>query len=192
MVSESQNKTVVDRVLRWAFVSRSSADHTEVIRATDPLPAIFFEHLRPTSSRNKHRWGVCVASTILIGTYLMAAAAFAFCSDVTMKGPEIMKNRDSASNPPLETSVIKLVLLGSIDLYRNRISPIHGSRCGFYPTCSAFGRQAVSEHGAVQGLMMTGDRLIRCNIFKEAGPDYYPLPGGRLFDPVSNNALSNP
>ncbi len=81
-------------------------------------------------------------------------------------------------------------MLGAIDLYRKLVSPINGSRCGFHPSCSTFGRQAVSEYGAVRGVMMTADRLTRCNIFKEPGPDYLLLPDGRLFDPVSGNTLT--
>jgi hypothetical protein len=36
---------------------------------------------------------------------------------------------------------------------------------------------------------MTADRLTRCNIWKEPGPDYFLLPNGRLYDPISNNLL---
>jgi putative membrane protein insertion efficiency factor len=129
--------------------------------------------------------------TVLILTvgYLLVSAAPAVCSEAAMKGPGAMIHRHSVGDPGLETSTIKLAFLGAIDVYRSRISPTQGQRCGFYPTCSAFGRQAVSEYGALQGVLMTADRLTRCNIFKEAGPDYFLLPGGRLFDPVAANTL---
>jgi putative membrane protein insertion efficiency factor len=126
---------------------------------------------------------------ILIAGCLLATAASAFCFETAMKGPGRMTHRHAVGSPGPDTSAVKLAFLGSIDVYRNRISPIQGRRCGFYPTCSAFGHQAVSEYGALQGVMMTADRLTRCNIFKEPGPDYFLLPGGRLFDPVSVNTL---
>jgi putative membrane protein insertion efficiency factor len=85
---------------------------------------------------------------------------------------------------------MRILFLGAIDLYRKYVSPISGPRCGFYPSCSAFGRRAVSEYGVLRGVMMTGDRLTRCNIFKHPGPDYLLLPNGRLFDPVSANTLT--
>jgi putative membrane protein insertion efficiency factor len=132
-----------------------------------------------------------VIPLILTALCLLAAATPAFCSDAAMKGPGTMKHRHTGVSDP-ETSAVKLVFLGAIDVYRSRISPIQGQRCGFYPTCSAFGRQAVSEYGALQGVIMTADRLTRCNLFKEPGPDYFLLPGGRLFDPVSANALPIP
>jgi uncharacterized protein len=134
------------------------------------------------------RAGLAVIPLILTALCLLTAAPPAFCSDVAMKGPGTMKHRHSGVSD-LETSAIKLVFLGAIDVYRSRISPIQGQRCGFYPSCSAFGRQAVSEYGALQGVIMTADRLTRCNLFKEPGPDYFLLPSGRLFDPVFANTL---
>jgi putative membrane protein insertion efficiency factor len=132
-----------------------------------------------------------VIPLILTALCLLAAATPAFCSDAAMKGPGTMKHRHTGVSDP-ETSAVKFVFLGAIDVYRSRISPIQGQRCGFYPTCSAFGRQAVGEYGALQGVIMTADRLTRCNLFKEPGPDYFLLPDGRLFDPVSANALPIP
>lgn len=121
----------------------------------------------------------------------LLAAAPGFCSATAMKGPGRTVHRHDAPSSGPETSTVRIVLLGAIDLYRNLVSPINGPRCGFYPSCSSFGRQAVSEYGAVRGVMMTADRLTRCNIFKEPGPDYLLLPDGRLFDPVSGNTLTD-
>ena len=108
-----------------------------------------------------------------------------------MNGPPEAKYRYPAGNP-LETSVVRIALMGAIDFYTKRISPIGASRCGFHPSCSSFGRQAVREKGVLLGVIMTGDRLTRCNIFKGPGPDYLRLPDGRLFDPLSANLLSEP
>ena len=112
------------------------------------------------------------------------------CTASAMKGPGKAVHRHAASSPDPETSPVRILFLGAIDFYRKFVSPISGPRCGFYPSCSAFGRQAVSEFGAIRGVMMTGDRLTRCNLFKEPGPDYLLLPGGKLFDPVSANTLT--
>lgn len=130
-----------------------------------------------------------MTALILTIGWLLAVVAPVFCSEAAMKGPARTAHGHAAGAPGPETSAVRLIFLGAIDLYRKGISPIQGSRCGFYPTCSAFGRQAVSEYGALRGVMMTADRLTRCNLFKEPGPDYFLLPGGRLFDPVSANTL---
>ena len=153
------------------------------------MPPIFNEGTQAASSRKTSGWRGCWMALILAVVCLLVSAAPAVCSEAAMKGPGAMIHRHSVGDPGPETSAVKLAFLGAIDLYRSRISPIQGQRCGFYPTCSAFGRQAVSEYGALQGVLMTADRLTRCNIFKEAGPDYFLLPGGRLFDPVSANTL---
>jgi putative component of membrane protein insertase Oxa1/YidC/SpoIIIJ protein YidD len=43
-------------------------------------------------------------------------------------------------------------------LYKNFLSEVDGSRCQHYPTCSAYGAQAVGRHN-VLGVLMTMDRL---------------------------------
>ena len=112
-----------------------------------------------------------------------------FGSPYTMKGPPPgapILPRDDQLQPD---SSSKSILLKAILFYRSFISPTQGGRCGFYPSCSTFGLHAVQHYGAIQGGMMTADRLTRCNIFKQPGPDYYLRPDGRLYDPVAANLL---
>lgn len=82
-----------------------------------------------------------------------------------------------------------MILGNAIRFYQNIISPTQTGRCGFHPSCSTFGMQAVERYGPLRGVMMTADRLTRCNFFKEHGPDYLLRPDGRLYDPVSANLL---
>lgn len=105
-----------------------------------------------------------------------------------MKGPA----NSLSLAPDVQTqpaSPLRNVLLGAIHFYRQVISPTQGARCGFYPSCSTFGMHAVHHYGALKGSMLTADRLTRCNIFKQPGPDYYQRPDGRLYDPVEANLL---
>jgi len=122
-------------------------------------------------------------------TGMLASAVMpVFGSPYTMKGPPL-----STPSPPAEqfqpVSAPKEILHKAIEFYRSIISPTQGARCGFYPSCSTFALHAVQHYGAVQGGMMTADRLTRCNIFKKPGPDYYLRPDGRLYDPVEANLL---
>jgi len=125
---------------------------------------------------------------MLLAGMLVTTGMPAFGSPSTMKGPP-----RSAPIPPEEqvqsVSASKAVLLGAILFYRRIISPTQGARCGFYPSCSTFGLHAVQHYGPFKGGMMTADRLTRCNIFKQPGPDYYLRPDGRLYDPVEANLL---
>lgn len=109
-------------------------------------------------------------------------------SDVAMKAPG-PKVRAPASAQELETSSPTIACLGAIRFYQRVISPIGGNRCGFWPSCSAYGYQAIKEQGPVLGIIMIGDRQIRCNIWKESGPDYTRLPNGKLYDPPTHNFL---
>lgn len=99
-----------------------------------------------------------------------------------------MQNLDRKDG--LETSCVRVALFGLIGLYQRFVSPIGGvDRCGFRPSCSRYGYQAIQAQGPLMGVIMIGDRQTRCNIFKQAGPDYPLLPNGKLYDPVSNNVL---
>lgn len=108
-----------------------------------------------------------------------------------MKGPPPLAGHIVREAEP-ETSPVQLVFLGAVRFFQQWISPIDGPRCGFAPTCSAFGHQAIRAHGPVQGVLMTADRLLRCTPFTVPGPDYPLLPGGSLYDPVAANLLHEP
>ena len=115
----------------------------------------------------------------------------AFGSDFMMKGPREERPASSVSQK-VETSCVKLAFLGAIRFYQKRVSTPGVDRCGFWPSCSAYGYMSIREQGALIGLFMTADRLTRCNIWKEAGPDYTLLPNGKLYDPPSQNLLFDP
>lgn len=107
-----------------------------------------------------------------------------------LKGPEETRTARKSAQQVAETSCVTLAFKTAIRFYQKTISPVGGvGRCGFRPSCSAYGYQAVSEYGPVIGLMLIGDRLTRCNIWKEPGPDYTLLPNGKLYDPPSKNVL---
>ncbi|TSA20290.1 MAG: membrane protein insertion efficiency factor YidD [Actinomycetales bacterium] len=58
-----------------------------------------------------------------------------------------------------------------IKFYQSWISPTLGPRCKYYPSCSTYAANAVSEYGA-KGLAMAAWRLIRCNPWSHGGVDY--------------------
>ena len=43
------------------------------------------------------------------------------------------------------------VLIGVITLYRLFVSPLLGTNCRFQPSCSAYGIEAITRHGALKG-----------------------------------------
>ncbi|NDC35849.1 MAG: membrane protein insertion efficiency factor YidD [Synechococcaceae bacterium WB9_2_112] len=73
------------------------------------------------------------------------------------------------SGDPLAT-----LLLALIGFYRQWISPLLGPRCRFIPSCSAYGMEAISRHGALRGGWLTLKRLLRCHPWTPCGCDPVP------------------
>ncbi|ELA09210.1 hypothetical protein MOMA_02355 [Moraxella macacae 0408225] len=82
--------------------------------------------------------------------------------------------------------VLSQILFGLIVFYRYAISPLLPARCRFYPTCSAYGLEAVRLHGGVYGGWLTVCRICRCHPWGGFGVDFVPLPLYRYrFEQVS-------
>lgn len=68
---------------------------------------------------------------------------------------------------------MKVVLVAVLDLYQKWISPLLGHHCRFYPSCSAYGKNALAQKGFWAGTALLILRVMKC----------HPLhPGG--YDPV--------
>ena len=65
-------------------------------------------------------------------------------------------------------------LIKIIVLYQRYISPYTAPRCRFYPTCSEYMKEALINHGAYKGFVLTVARLCRCNPLFEGGVDLVP------------------
>ena len=66
------------------------------------------------------------------------------------------------------------ILIGLLIAYRKIISPLYGDVCRYFPSCSAYGLEAVTQHGAVKGIGLTAWRVLRCNPFSHGGVDHVP------------------
>jgi uncharacterized protein len=64
-------------------------------------------------------------------------------------------------------------LVGAVRLYQGardgRVSP-----CRFYPSCSAFGVEALETHGAARGSWLIFRRVLRCRPGGPSGIDLVP------------------
>ena len=67
------------------------------------------------------------------------------------------------------------ILKTIIILYRYFISPLIAPSCRFYPTCSAYGLEAIERRGAVYGEVLTVKRILKCHPFNAGGYDPLPL-----------------
>ncbi len=89
-----------------------------------------------------------------------------------------------------QTNELKVSLMSLIRVYQLFVSTQDLSVCNFTPSCSRFGMRAIEEHGLLHGILMTSDRLQRCN---GVGRKYYPVhpETGKCDDPVELNFLGN-
>jgi hypothetical protein len=74
---------------------------------------------------------------------------------------------------------VRRIVIAPIRVYQRLISPAVGSRCKYYPSCSQYAAQAISEYGILRGLILAGWRLLRCNPWSHGGFD--PVEDQRLF-----------
>lgn len=72
-------------------------------------------------------------------------------------------------------AVLTSFLLGLLWFYKRCISPLLPPACRFYPTCSTYAAEAVSEHGFLRGTLLAAKRLACCHPLHPGG--YDPVPG---------------
>lgn len=69
---------------------------------------------------------------------------------------------------------MKHLLLLLLRGYQYAIRPLLGANCRFYPSCSAYAREAIERHGAVKGSWLTLRRVGRCHPYHPGGFDPVP------------------
>ncbi len=65
-------------------------------------------------------------------------------------------------------------LVGLIRAYQLLLSPFLPASCRYYPSCSAYGAEAIARHGATAGLWLTLRRILRCHPWGGMGLDPVP------------------
>jgi putative membrane protein insertion efficiency factor len=65
----------------------------------------------------------------------------------------------------------KFVALKAIRVYQKAISPLLGSTCRYYPSCSQYAYEAIERYGLARGGWMAMARLSRCHPFHPGGYD---------------------
>jgi putative membrane protein insertion efficiency factor len=74
----------------------------------------------------------------------------------------------------MHLSLVQRIVLSVIRFYQRFISPLLGSNCRFYPTCSHYMAEAIAKYGVVKGGWMGLRRIGRCHPWHEGG--YDPVP----------------
>ena len=71
---------------------------------------------------------------------------------------------------------MRRVLIALIDGYRLLLSPFFGTQCRFYPTCSAYAREAIDVHGPLRGSWLALKRIVKCGPWHPGGVAAVPPP----------------
>ncbi|SDB89810.1 hypothetical protein SAMN05421734_102294 [Pelagirhabdus alkalitolerans] len=72
--------------------------------------------------------------------------------------------------------MLKKLLLSIISGYQRYISPMKQPSCRFQPTCSTYGKEAITRFGAFKGGWMTIIRILKCQPLHPGGFDPVPAP----------------
>lgn len=70
--------------------------------------------------------------------------------------------------------MLRYPLIWFVKAWRRVVSPLYGDVCKYYPSCSAYGLEALEVHGAFKGSALTIRRILRCHPWAEGGFDYVP------------------
>jgi hypothetical protein len=69
---------------------------------------------------------------------------------------------------------MKSLVLALIRFYQRFLSPLLGSNCRYYPTCSHYMAEAVARYGVMPGGWLGVKRILRCHPWHPGG--YDPVP----------------
>jgi len=74
---------------------------------------------------------------------------------------------------------MRTLVVKAIKFYQLAISPFMGRNCRFYPTCSEYTLEAITEHGVLKGLALSVQRIGKCHPWHDGGYDPVPTSSDR-------------
>lgn len=92
-----------------------------------------------------------------------------------IKRIEIVNSRTIKKAFVLISSLLAIPLIFLIKQYQRFLSPMLGTSCRFYPTCSTYALQCYQNYGLVTGSLLSIKRLCKCHPFHPGGLDEVPL-----------------
>ena len=67
--------------------------------------------------------------------------------------------------------MFKRLTIAGILFYRTWLSPLKPPTCRFYPSCSAYARDAINRYGLISGIWLGLRRILRCHPWHPGGYD---------------------
>lgn len=127
--------------------------------------------------------------------YLLATFLFLLAGNLSGRAQDLtgdlalVLNTSSEQVQAQKVSILvseqKLLFLGALRFYQTFISSQDMAVCNFIPSCSHFSQEAFRKAGVFRGLLLSSDRLQRCNGTAAFSHIYHYDVGSRKFsDPV--------
>ncbi|MGM0439522.1 MAG: membrane protein insertion efficiency factor YidD [Chlamydiota bacterium] len=69
---------------------------------------------------------------------------------------------------------MRSIILLALKIYQRLFSPLFGQNCRFYPSCSEYAHQALTNHGLWRGGWLACRRIIKCGPWHPGGVDLVP------------------
>ncbi len=101
---------------------------------------------------------------------LLSDASCAHCGSTQHAAPVLI---GSDRHWLVRYNPVSLTLSGLMFVYQRYISPQLSSQCLYEHTCSGFSIELMETYGLARGMVLTADRLSRCN--RVAAIDIHPL-----------------
>lgn len=86
--------------------------------------------------------------------------------------------------------LIRRLAILPIRVYQLAVSPWLPMQCRYLPTCSDYAIQALTQHGALKGGLLTLRRIGRCHPWGGHGFDPVPAPDGQTPNQTLNKDKS--
>ncbi len=72
------------------------------------------------------------------------------------------------------SELLKTIVKSLLRFYSLFITPLTGSNCRFYPSCSNYAGLAIEQHGVLRGGWLAMKRIARCHPWHPGGVDLVP------------------
>ncbi len=118
--------------------------------------------------------------------FIFVYSGIALADNDPMKGPWEYRDKEDVRRQDTKDSRNPGTVF--VKLYRKYVSPIDGSDCPMYPSCSRYGMECLEKHGFFIGWTMIWDRLYRCGRDELKLSPWIILNGEpKCYDPVKHN-----
>ncbi len=89
------------------------------------------------------------------------------------------------NTPPVQKyNPLNAAFGGFLFLYQNLLSPQFSAHCLYSPSCSEFSKQSIQKYGLLKGILLSSDRVMRCNRMAATGIHPLRIANNKVDDPV--------